>query len=145
MSKILNSPVPECPGTITINTAPTMRMVEAYMDAKYLYTIQVQVEGRWLVVDAENVTQEQIAERREKLFNAALAFVERWDIKGQPEHMNSRVDLNPQPYIAVSRLVSWFLKSIFDFCMSEREIPKVLSPESIDILQTPATAQNPQS
>jgi hypothetical protein len=137
-------------------------MVEAFMDAKYLHTIQVEqvkvggqwylvgskdipsgeIEKRvWIVVDAENVTPQQIAERRERLFNAALAFVERWDIKGQPEHMASRDDLVAQPYVAVTRLVGWFLKSIFDFCMAEREIPKVSSPESTDTLQTPATTE----
>ena len=115
------------------------------MDAKFLHTIQVQVDGRWIVVDDENITPEQIADRRERVFNAALAFVERWDITGQPAQMTSRIDLNPQPYVSVTRLVTWFLKSIFDFCMSEREIPKVLQPESTDTLQTPATIESQPS
>lgn len=152
------SPVPEFPGTITLDMAPTMQMVESFMDARYMYTVQVPVpypngvdekgETKYTqivsTVNAKNITKEQINERRELRFDSALAFVKKWGLQGQPEKINSRADLNPRPYVAASKLVEWLLDTVYDFCMSEREIPKALLSESTDSQMTPAVIQNPE-
>lgn len=145
MGKVITSPVLEFPGTVTLNDKPTMPMVEAFMDAKFMYMVpgtqQMPIieNGKFVYledgetiktrpvrvqVDIENITPEQVRERRELRFASALPLIEAWNIEGQPKEVKSREDLNPKPYVGASNLIKWLLSEIFDYCMGEREVPK---------------------
>lgn len=128
MSKIITSPVLEFPGTITLSDKPGLPMVELFLEARFM--------------PRDTLAHRQ--ERNDALFATVTRFVEKWDIKGQPETV-TRENIVATPFLATQELISWLVEEVYNLCIGERIVPKVSEPEPIATPATPATIASQQT
>ena len=108
MSKIIECPVKCWPGTITIPDYLNYPQVMAFRKAM----AEAQQLGEDVPVDTYNFT----------ILPGLCACVERWDIKGLPEHVTPET-FPGAPASASVRLMSWLIGVVVEQFKEAEEVP----------------------
>jgi hypothetical protein len=110
MPKIITSPVPEFPGTITLCNPLTLAQC-----------VMVEIGfGNIGSPDAEKKVW--VSPRDQDALAALLACSEHWDIKGQPERPTLETFI-ATPRIPTHRLIIWAFRELKDIYFGELAVP----------------------
>lgn len=112
MPKIITSPIPEFPGTVTL--CDPLNLEQGYHISVALESATITGEGRARKAFAHN----------KDVFEALEACVEKWEIQGQPDKPTYETFV-ASPATPAQRLLNWMFRELTKIYFGEIAVPNV--------------------